>query len=156
MTAPLSNDLRHRVVKAIEGGLSRRAAAVKFDVSIASALRWYQRFKRTGSVEPDAIGGDHHSYRAEAHATRVLGWIDEQRDLTLAKAAGFRAMMRVKGSRGASAISSQIPPVCWLGRSSMELIFRIAMERSKCSNPSAIHTRGCDMFSLIAPTADQS
>jgi transposase len=83
MTAPLSNDLRHRVVKAIEGGLSRRAAAVKFDVSIASAVRWYQRFKRTGSIEPDAIGGDHHSYRAEAHATRVLAWIDEQRDLTL-------------------------------------------------------------------------
>lgn len=83
MTAPLSNDLRLRVVKAIEGGLSRRAAAAKFEVSIASAVRWYQRFKRTGSIEPDAIGGDHHSHRAEAHATRILEWIDEQRDLTL-------------------------------------------------------------------------
>jgi len=83
MTAPLSNDLRLRVVKAIEGGLSRRAAAAKFEVSIASAVRWYQRFKRTGSIEPDAIGGDHHSHRAEAHAARILEWIDEQRDLTL-------------------------------------------------------------------------
>ena len=83
MTAPLSNDLRLRVVKAIEGGLSRRAAAAKFEVSIASAVRWYQRFKRTGSIEPDAIGGDHHSHRAEAHAVRILEWIDEQRDLTL-------------------------------------------------------------------------
>ena len=83
MTAPLSNDLRLRVVKAIEGGLSRRAAAAKFEVSIASAVRWYQRFKRTGSIEPDAIGGDHHSHRAEAHAARILKWIDEQRDLTL-------------------------------------------------------------------------
>lgn len=83
MTAPLSNDLRRRVVKAIEGGLSRRAAATKFDISVASAVRWHQRFKRTGSVAPDAIGGDHHSHRAEAHAARVLGWIDEQRDLTL-------------------------------------------------------------------------
>ena len=83
MTAPLSNDLRRRVVKAIEAGLSRRAAASKFDISVASAVRWHQRFKRTGSIEPDAIGGDHHSYRAEAHAVRVLGWIDEQRDLTL-------------------------------------------------------------------------
>jgi hypothetical protein len=46
MTAPLSNDLRARVVRAIEGGLSRRAAAAKFDVSIASAVRWYQRYKR--------------------------------------------------------------------------------------------------------------
>jgi len=83
MTAPLSNDLRLRVVMAVEGGLSRRASAAKFEVSIASAVRWYQRFKRTGSIEPDAIGGDHHSHRAEAHAARILEWIDEQRDLTL-------------------------------------------------------------------------
>lgn len=83
MTAPLSNDLRRRVVRAIDGGLSRRAAAVKFDISVASAVRWYQRFKRTGSVDPDAVGGDHHSHRVEAHAARILGWIDEQRDLTL-------------------------------------------------------------------------
>lgn len=83
MTAPLSNDLRFRVVQAVENGLSRRAAALMFDVSIASAVRWYQRFKRTGSVEPDAIGGDRQSHRSEAHAAKVLGWIDEQRDLTL-------------------------------------------------------------------------
>jgi transposase len=83
MTAPLSNDLRLRVVLAVEYGLSRRAAAAKFDVSIASAVRWYQRFKRLGSVEPDAIGGDRQSHRAEAHAAKVLGWIGEQRDLTL-------------------------------------------------------------------------
>lgn len=87
MTAPLSNDLRLRVVMAVEGGLSRRAAAARFDVSIASAVRWYQRFKRTGSIEPDAIGGDRHSHRVEAHAAKVLGWIDEQRDLTLVEIA---------------------------------------------------------------------
>jgi transposase len=63
MTAPLSNDLRLRVVLAIDGGLSRRAAAAKFDVSVASAVRWHQRYMRTGSVEPDAIGGDRTSHR---------------------------------------------------------------------------------------------
>ena len=87
MTAPLSNDLRLRVVRAIEGGLSRRAAAAKFDVSIASAVRWYQRYKRTGSVAPDAVGGDRHSHRVEAHAAKVLGWIEDQRDLTLVEIA---------------------------------------------------------------------
>jgi transposase len=87
MTAPLSNDLRLRVVRAVEGGLSRRSAAVKFDISIASAVRWHQRYKRTGSVEPDAIGGDRHSHRAEVHAARVLGWIDENRDITLVEIA---------------------------------------------------------------------
>jgi transposase len=87
MTAPLSNDLRLRVVLAIEGGLSRRAAASKFVVSVASAVRWHQRYKRTGSVEPDSMGGDRTSHRIEAHAAKVLRWIDEQRDLTLAEIA---------------------------------------------------------------------
>lgn len=87
MTAPLSNDLRLRVVRAIEAGLSRRAAAAKFDVSIASAVRWRQRYKRTGRVEPDLIGGDRHSHRAEAHAAKVLGWIEAERDLTLVEIA---------------------------------------------------------------------
>ena len=88
MTAPVSTDLRHRVVLAIEGGLSRRDAAARFDVSVASAVRWHQRYRRTGSVVPDAIGGDRTSHRAEAHAARVLGWVDEKRDITLAEIAG--------------------------------------------------------------------
>ena len=75
MTSPISNDLRLRVVMAVEGGISRRASAARFDVSIASAVLWYQRFKRTGSIEPDTIGGDRHSHRVEAHAAKVLGWI---------------------------------------------------------------------------------
>jgi transposase len=87
MTAPVSNDLRHRVVRAIDGGLSRRAASARFDVSIASAVRWYQRYKRTGRVDPDAIGGDRHSHRAEAHAGTVMGWIEENRDITLVEIA---------------------------------------------------------------------
>lgn len=87
MTAPLSTDLRLRVVLAIEGGLSRRDAAAQFDVSVASAVRWHQRFRRTGHVEPDAIGGDRHSHRAEAHAAKVLEWVDEKRDITLVEIA---------------------------------------------------------------------
>jgi len=87
MTSPISNDLRLRVVMAVEGGISRRASAARFDVSIASAVLWYQRFKRTGSIEPDTIGGDRHSHRVEAHAAKVLGWIDDQRDLTLVEIA---------------------------------------------------------------------
>ena len=83
MGSALSNDLRKRVVSAIEGGLSRRAAASKFDVSIASAVRWHQRFKRTGSVAPDKVGGDRLSHRAEAHAPLILSWIDDKPDMTI-------------------------------------------------------------------------
>jgi len=78
-----SNDLRWRVVHAIEGGLSRRASALRFEVSIASAVRWHQRYKRTGSVEPDKRGGDRHSHRAEAHSSLVLSWIDKTPDIMI-------------------------------------------------------------------------
>jgi transposase len=95
MPSPLSTDLRLRVVQAIEAGLSRRAAADKFSVSTASAVRWHQRYKRTGSVEPDAMGGDRHSHRAEAHAATVLDWVEENRDITLVEIAG-----RLAGQQG--------------------------------------------------------
>lgn len=87
MVAALSNDLRWRVVRAIDKGLSRHAAAAKFDVSIASAVRWHQRYVRTGTVAPDAIGGDRLSHRVEAHADKVLGWVDETPDLSLVEIA---------------------------------------------------------------------
>ena len=53
----LSDDLRERVVEAVVvGGLSRNAAAKRFGVSIASAVRWVQRFNATGEISPAADG----------------------------------------------------------------------------------------------------
>ena len=87
MTAPCSNDLRLRVVRAVEGGLTRREAAAKYDVSVTSAVRWHQRYRRTGSVAPKAMGGDRHSHRVEAHAATVLAWVEDNRDMTLVEIA---------------------------------------------------------------------
>jgi transposase/transposase-like protein len=45
----LSDDLRKRVVEAVvSSGLSRNAAAKRFDVSIASAVRWVKRYDHGG------------------------------------------------------------------------------------------------------------
>jgi transposase len=49
MGAPYSLDLRERVVAAVAAGVSRRAAAVRFDVSISTAIRWTRRMTETGS-----------------------------------------------------------------------------------------------------------
>src|SRR5208282_5612935 len=55
----LSDDLRERVVGAVvEGGMSRNAAAKRFGVSIASAVRWVARFKAKGEISPAPTGGD--------------------------------------------------------------------------------------------------
>ena len=56
MARPLSLDLRKRIVRAVEGGLSRRAAAARFAVSQSCAIKLVQRWKRTGSVAPAAMG----------------------------------------------------------------------------------------------------
>ncbi len=40
MAQALSLDLRRRVVEAIEGGMTRRQAALRFGISPSSAIRW--------------------------------------------------------------------------------------------------------------------
>jgi transposase-like protein len=58
MTRPYSNDLRERVVGAVERGeMSCRQAAAHYDVGISTATRWVRRRRRTGSVSPAKIGG---------------------------------------------------------------------------------------------------
>ena len=58
MPKPYSNDLRERVVAAVEEeGLSRREAASRFDVAFSTAIKWVRRFHETGSVAPGQIGG---------------------------------------------------------------------------------------------------
>jgi transposase-like protein len=70
----LSDDLRTRVVEAvIERGLSRNAAAERFGVSVASAVRWVKRFETTGEIYPARTGGDRRSDRIEAHRDYLLG-----------------------------------------------------------------------------------
>jgi transposase len=80
----LSDDLRKRVVDAVvEEGMSRNAAARRFGVSIASAIRWVCRFHATGGVSPAPTGGDQRSDRIEAHRAYLLGLIGRQPDITL-------------------------------------------------------------------------
>ena len=43
-----SDDLRVRVVEAVLAGSSRRAAALRFSVSVSSAIRWTSRAAREG------------------------------------------------------------------------------------------------------------
>ena len=58
MARPISTDLRERLVLAVgRDGVSARAAAARFDVSVSSAIKWVRRHRDTGSVAPDKIGG---------------------------------------------------------------------------------------------------
>jgi transposase len=83
MARSLSQDLRSRVVAAITGGLSRRAAAERFGVSIASAVRWMDAWRRTGKIAAQRQGGDRRSERIEAFAPTILGALNAKVDMTL-------------------------------------------------------------------------
>ncbi|WP_206667722.1 IS630 family transposase [Muricoccus nepalensis] len=57
MTAPLSQDLRKRLVRAVEEGASAREAAARFAVSASAAIKLVRRVRETGSTAPAKIGG---------------------------------------------------------------------------------------------------
>jgi transposase len=85
MAQYLSADLRIRVIRAVEGGMSRNAAARRFGVSIASAVRWMDVYLRTGRSAPRPRGGDRRSGRIEAQADLLLRAVEEVPDITLAE-----------------------------------------------------------------------
>jgi transposase len=87
MTKPLSIDLRERLISAVEGSMSRRAAAERFGVAASTAINWVARWRQTGSVRPHRQGGDYRSHRIEAHAEEILGLIEDVPDITLAEIA---------------------------------------------------------------------
>jgi transposase-like protein len=55
---PHSEDLRSRVIAAVEGGASYRQAAARFGVSGSAAMKWVRRFRQTGSIAAKPMGGD--------------------------------------------------------------------------------------------------
>nr|WP_256869026.1 helix-turn-helix domain-containing protein [Sphingobium lactosutens] len=87
MTKSISEDLRFRVIAAVDGGLSRRAAAERFGVAAASAVRWVREWRETGSTRAKPQGGDMRSRRIEAYRDVILGAIEEQVDITLVELA---------------------------------------------------------------------
>ena len=82
MPARYSQDLRQRVIGFRALGGSARAAAVRFEVSVSSAIRWGWRWRSEGHAGPRARGGDRRS-RWREHRARVLQLMAQQPDLTL-------------------------------------------------------------------------
>tara|TARA_B100000745_G_C20097929_1_gene375462 strand:+ start:164 stop:550 length:387 start_codon:yes stop_codon:yes gene_type:complete len=85
MAQYLSEDLRIRVIRAVEGGMSRNAAARHFGVSIASAVRWMDEYLRTGRTAPRPRGGARRSGRIAAQGDFLMAAIEEVPDITLAE-----------------------------------------------------------------------
>ena len=48
--------LRERVVAAVQSGMSRRAAAARFEVAISTAINWCAQYQAVGHLEPRPRG----------------------------------------------------------------------------------------------------
>lgn len=96
MARAYSSDLRDRVVAAVMAGSTVRAAADRFGVSVASAVKWSQRYRATGSAAAKPWGG-RKPYVLTGQREWLLARIAEAPDLTL------RAVMAELADRGVSA-----------------------------------------------------
>lgn len=95
MARPYSRDLRERVVRSVEGGLSRRRAASVFGVGIATVIDWVRVWRESGRLSARAMGGDHSSRLREERAW-LLERIEAVPDLTLEE---IRAELADRGKR---------------------------------------------------------
>jgi len=74
MARPYSMDLRDRVVAAVaRDGLSCHAAAGCFGVAVSSAVKWMQRYRRTGTAAPGQMGGHRPRAIVGAHRQWLIG-----------------------------------------------------------------------------------
>lgn len=103
MVKPLSEDLRIRVVRAVEGGMSRHAAAERFGISVASAVRFVKEWRESGATRAKRVGGDQRSRRIEEHRQTIMNAIETRPDMTLVEIAEM-----LKSERGASFAPSSI------------------------------------------------
>ena len=85
MAKPLSPDLRRRVLETVAEGLSYRAAAERFRVSVDSIVEWRRLERERGHPGRRPMGGDTRSWKIEAERDAVLGILDENPDFTLAE-----------------------------------------------------------------------
>src|SRR5262245_16866259 len=94
-----SCDLRERVVEAVAAGASRREAAECFEVSVASAVKWVQRWRDDNSAAAKPRGGS--VSPLEEFATEILAVIAEHPDLTLVETLAELRKRRIRTSRSA-------------------------------------------------------
>src|SRR5450755_2573203 len=84
MAKPYSEDLRRRVVGAIEGGATIPETAEQCSVSISSVVRFLRLHRKTGSVGSAKFGG-YKDFALAAHEDLVRQLVAEQPDITLAE-----------------------------------------------------------------------
>jgi transposase len=78
-----SQDLRERVLSAVDGGLRVREAAPLFRVSVSYIYKALERRAATGATTPSARGGARRKVVLAGHEAALLGHLRDTPDATL-------------------------------------------------------------------------
>jgi transposase len=84
MAKPFSQDLRKRIVGAVQAGRSRHEVARIFEVSASCVIKLMQRFLATGHCRPEKFGGYKRPILAE-HEEKVRALLRARPDLTISE-----------------------------------------------------------------------
>ena len=98
MTAPYSQDLRERIVRVVDAGTSRNAAAKQFDVSIRFVVKLLQRWRQRGTIKADKYGG-WKKPKLAPHAARIRALVAETCDITIDELCAVLAAEGIEAKR---------------------------------------------------------
>ncbi len=98
MTKPYSEDLRERIVRAVDGGKTRTAVAEQFDVSISFVVKLMQRWRSRGTIAADRYGSWVKPTLAP-HAERIGALIAATPDITIQELMTALAAEGIKTTR---------------------------------------------------------
>jgi transposase len=142
MAKPYSLDLRERVVRFVEEGHSRRAAAAHFKVSVSFVVNLVKAFGATASLEPRPSGGRRHA-KLEPYRAFLLTQVAEKADITMPELAAELAA--ATGETAAPASLSR-----WLIRAGYRFKKNSSGQRARSSR----HKTGAPGMDDSAPTED--
>ena len=77
-----SKDLRQRIVRGRQQGIRAQELADRYQVSRRAVEKYWQRYQQTGELTSRKRGGYLRS-RLVGHEKTLLGWIEQEPDLTL-------------------------------------------------------------------------
>ena len=84
MSRGYSLDLRERVVALVAEGMTKSAAGRHLRIAESSAIKWCKRLEETGSLT-EKPGRNLVYSPLEAHADRLLAFVERRKDATLAE-----------------------------------------------------------------------
>jgi transposase len=140
MPKAYSLDLRERVVRFVEAGRSRHAAAAHFQVSVSFVVNLMKAYIASGRLAPKPSGGRRHA-KLEPHRAFLLACVVTKNDITMPELSA--ELVAATGTKAEPASLSR-----WLIRNGYRFKKNAAGERS------AQHQRSSRGVDHHAPTAD--